>query len=157
MQKLPEATIERDGLLVTVSRDGRWWLDCNIDTYKGINCDEARQEGYPAGCFFCNYGASVSDVLRVPFGVTAKDVEQICSGRYSRKSRFSNFIEVRLPKLRDSDCPVSGLFYHVRDGIKRSITEYLGTEIPRWADALTESEFSLLLEMIERNRKRKGT
>lgn len=148
MEKLPESTIEQDGLLVTVSRDGRLWLDCCIDSYKGIHCEKARRDGYPAGFSFAHYGAGFSVGLRVPFGVSLEDIEKMCSGRYRLKGERR--LKVHPPTV------TSSVFADTRDAIRLGIREYPGTEIPKWADALIESEHEYLLKMIERNKVRQN-
>lgn len=149
--------IEKDGMLATISRDGRLWLDCYIDTFRGINIAKAHADGYPAGCHFAHYGAGFSDSLRVPFGVTRDEVERVCKGRYRNKG--NSWIRLYLPTCENSQVD-SGIFPNARNGIHRAIWEYQSTEIPVWADALTEPEYQFLLDSIERNKRceaNKGT
>lgn len=145
-----------DGLLVTRSRDGRLWLDCYIDSFKGIDVRKAHADGYPAGCDFAHYGAGFSDGLRVPFGVSLEDIEKMCSGRYRVKGERR--LKVHLP-TPEPNRDIPRILKCARNGIDRGIWEYSGMEAPKWADALTEPEYQFLLEMIERNKKRasKGT
>ncbi len=147
--------IEKDGMLATISRDGRLWLDCYIDTFRGINIAKAHADGYPAGCHFAHYGAGFSDSLRVPFGVTRDEVEAACRGRYRNKG--NSWIKLYFPTRENSESCSSGIFQVARDGIHREIWGYSSTEIPVWADALTESEYQFLLERIERYKAHKAS